>query len=178
MGRLTRIKGGAHLLRALPRAEQALSRALSLIVAGDGPERSRLEALALRLGVRAEFVGWVGGDERTRLLREADILAVPSLWPEPFGLVGIEAGCVGLPAVGYAMGGIPDWLLPGESGELAPGDKLTVASLAEALTRALGDRAHYNRLRRGAWQLAQRYTVARHVDLLMPILERAAGGQG
>jgi glycosyltransferase involved in cell wall biosynthesis len=178
LGRLTRIKGGEHLVRALPQAEYALGRPLSLVVAGDGPERPRLQALARRLGVRAEFVGWVGGAERSRLLRQADVLAVPSLWPEPFGLVGIEAGCVGLPAVGYATGGIRDWLLPGESGELAPGDRPTVAGLAEALVRALGDPAHYNRLRRGAWRVAQRYTVARHVDLLLPILERAAGGLG
>src|SRR5262249_41979722 len=86
LGRLTPIKGGAYLVRALPRAEHALGRPLSLVVAGDGPERPSLEALARRLGVQAEFVGWVGSGQRLRLLRQADVLAVPSLWPEPFGL--------------------------------------------------------------------------------------------
>src|SRR5262249_47971589 len=50
-----------HLLRALPRAEQALSRALSLIVAGDGPQRARPEGPAPRPGGRGGVVGAGGG---------------------------------------------------------------------------------------------------------------------
>src|SRR5207248_7749720 len=115
-------KGGHHLIEALPRAAAALGRRLTLVVAGDGPEEARLEALARRRGVPAEFRGWVTAAEREALTRGVDLLAVPSLWPEPFGLVGIEAGCVGVPAAAYAAGGIPDWLTPGAAGEAAPGD--------------------------------------------------------
>jgi glycosyltransferase involved in cell wall biosynthesis len=92
------------------------------------------------------------------------------LWPEPFGLVGIEAGCLGVPAVGYAVGGIPDWLIAGESGELAPGDPPTVDGLAEAMVRALASPEHYARLCQGAWKLAQRFTLESHLDQLEPIL--------
>lgn len=175
VGRLTDLKGGTHLMQALPHAARTLGKPLSLVVAGEGTERANLESLAMRHGVRADFVGWVAGAERERLMRQADLVALPSVWPEPFGLVGIEAGCVGVPAVGYAVGGIPDWLVPGESGELAPGDPPTATGLAEALIRALGDRDHFGRLRRGAWEMAQRFTLKSHVDGLERILTAAAG---
>src|SRR5262249_13522358 len=103
-----------------------------------------------------------------------DLLVVPSVWPEPFGLVGIEAGCVGLPAVGFAVGGIPDWLLPGVSGESAPGEKPDAGQLADALVRALVDDEHLQRLRVGAWETARRFTREAHRDRLTPILEAAA----
>ena len=106
-------------------------------------------------------------------MRQADLLAVPSLWPEPFGLVGIEAGCFGLPAVGYAVGGIPDWLIPGQTGELAPGDPPTVEGLAEAMARALADPEHHARLSRGAWELSKQFDTPRHLAMLEPILSAA-----
>jgi glycosyltransferase involved in cell wall biosynthesis len=107
-------------------------------------------------------------------MRKADLLAVPSVWPEPFGLVGIEGGCVGLPAVGFAVGGIPDWLTPGVSGELAPGDKPDPRQLADALVRALADETHWNRLRVGSWETARRFTPEAHLDRLIPVLEAAS----
>jgi glycosyltransferase involved in cell wall biosynthesis len=103
-------------------------------------------------------------------MRLADLLAVPSVWPEPFGLVGIEAGCVGLPAVAYEVGGIAEWLVPGRSGEVAPGDPPTVAGLADAIVRALQDPARHASLRRGAWEVASQFTMAAHMSRLEPIL--------
>jgi len=117
-----------------------------------------------------EFMGWVPTVEKLNLMRQVDLLAVPSLWPEPFGLVGIEAGCLGLPAVGYATGGIPDWLVAGETGELAPGDPPTVEGLAEAMIRALASPEHHTRLATGAWSLAKLFTLENHLARLEPIL--------
>jgi glycosyltransferase involved in cell wall biosynthesis len=103
-------------------------------------------------------------------MRGADVLAVPSVWPEPFGLVGLEAGCVGLPAVAFAVGGITDWLRPGESGELASGRPPTVVGLTRALVGALGDPVHLTRLRRGAWCVAQQFSPTRHLKELERVL--------
>ncbi len=125
----------------------------------------------------AEFLGWVGADRREAEMRAADVLGVPSLWPEPFGLVGIEAGCVGLPAAGYATGGISDWLIPGESGESAPGVLPTSKELAAALVRVLADDGRRQRLREGAWRLAQNFTPAAHIARLTAILNAAAEGR-
>jgi glycosyltransferase involved in cell wall biosynthesis len=176
VGRLTDLKGGRLLVEAVSRAQAVLGRALALRVAGDGPDRPAMKEAARRAGVRAEFCGWVDQDGRTRLMRQADVLAVPSVWPEPFGLVGIEAGCVGLPAVAYALGGIPDWLRPGESGELAPADPPTAAGLAEALVRVLNDPRHLSRLAQGAWQVAREFTPERHLRALETLLLQTAGG--
>jgi glycosyltransferase involved in cell wall biosynthesis len=166
LGRLAAVKGVHYLIQSIPAAAERLKRPLKLTIAGEGPERQNLQQLALRWGVPAEFVGWVSKHRKIGLMRNADVLVVPSLWPEPFGLVGIEAGCVGLPAVGYAVGGVSDWLFPGESGELAPGDPPTVAGFTEALVRALADPTHYVDLRRGAWRTARRFTFEEHLDRL------------
>ena len=173
-GRITAVKGGAVLVPALRMAGQALNRVLSLTVAGTGPEVDALRELARREGVDAEFLGWLDSGELRALYRTAELLAVPSLWPEPFGLVGIEAGCVGLPAVAFAMGGIADWLVPGVSGECAAG-KPTAAALSSAIVRAVRHPDHYAALRRGAWETACRFTVDRHMNVLERVLNRAAG---
>ena len=169
IGRLLDVKGVHCLIEAIPKAAAKLSRPLTLTIAGEGSDRGRLEDLARRLGVAAEFTGWVDTARRQTLMLEADLVAVPSLWPEPFGLVGIEAGCLGVPAVGYALGGIPDWLIPGRTGELAPGEPPTVDGLANAIVRALSDPRHYQDLRIGAWQHARQFNLDRHIGQLEQI---------
>lgn len=171
VGRLTDMKGVDYLIRAIPRAAEKLHRSLSLTVAGDGPDRARLEKLARVSGIQAEFSGWIGAERRRELMDRAELLVVPSVWPEPFGMVGIEAGCLGLPSVGYAVGGIPDWLTAGESGELAPGDPPTVEGLSEAMVRALADPEHYQTLCDGAWEKARSFTLPAHLEKLEAILD-------
>jgi len=170
VGRLTDLKGGVELVRALPSARAGLGRELELVVAGDGPERPRMEAEAAALRVPVRFAGWVDRAGREELMRRADLLAVPSVWPEPFGMVGVEAGGVGLPAVAFAVGGIPDWCEPGVSGELAPGDPPAPEGLAAAIVRALAEVGHHARLREGAWRMARRFNAAAHVDALCALL--------
>jgi glycosyltransferase involved in cell wall biosynthesis len=172
LGRLTPLKGLSHLLEAIPLASHRLNRPLKLIVAGDGPERTGLEREARQKQVDAEFLGWIGPQQRQVLLREVDILAVPSVWPEPFGIAGIEAGCVGLPTVGYLVGGISDWLRSGISGEGAIGDTPNPNSLAEAIIRALRDQNHWQQLRRGAWVMAQQFTLQNHLQRIDQVLHQ------
>jgi glycosyltransferase involved in cell wall biosynthesis len=175
VGRLTDLKGVDFLLRAIPSAAAELGKRLSVTVAGDGPECAKLQALADEINVAVNFAGWIGSERKLKLMREADLLAVPSLWPEPFALVGIEAGSVGLPAVGYAVGGIPDWLVAGETGEVAPGDPPTVRELADAVVRALRDPVHYSKLSRGAWELSRQFTMEKHVAKLESALQAVCG---
>ena len=176
VGRLTRLKGYTHLVPAVALASKALCRRLTLAIAGDGPDREKLLALAARYKVPIEWYGWLAPEEVTTKMRQADLLAVPSLWPEPFGLVGIEAGCVGTPAVAYAVGGIPDWLIPGVSGEMAPAERLHPAPLADSIVRALRDTNHWQQLRECAWQQATMFSRERHVTKLIQILQSAASG--
>ena len=81
---------------------------------------------------------------------DSDLLVVPSTWPEPFGLIGPEAGLHRLPAAAFAVGGIPEWLSDGVNGRLAPGDPPSAAGLARAIVECVRDPAELARLRNGA----------------------------
>ncbi len=174
LGRLTALKGLAQLLVEIPLAERRLGRPLGLDVAGDGPDADRLREQARRRGVAAIFHGWVGRERRLELMRGADLLVVPSLWPEPFGLVGVEAACVGLPAAAYRMGAIPEWLEPGVTGELAAGDFPARGALADAIAAALASPEHLQHLRVGAWDRVRERTMARHLEALERAFAAAA----
>ncbi|MCE9561937.1 MAG: glycosyltransferase family 4 protein [Planctomycetes bacterium] len=174
LGRLTALKGWSHLVDALPRAATQLGRPLMLVAVGEGPDRDKFEAAVRRKAIPTKFMGWTDLHRRNAEMRAADVIVVPSTWPEPFGLIGIEAGCVGTPAVAYAVGGIPDWLVSGVSGELAPGERPNPSELADAIVRALADPEHHQHLRVGAWETACRFTPEAHLARLIPILEAAA----
>ncbi|HVE84618.1 MAG TPA: hypothetical protein VND93_17295, partial [Myxococcales bacterium] len=75
-------------------------------------------------------------------------------------------------------GGVPSWLKPGRSGELAPASPPTATGLAEALVRALGHPEHYRRLQLGAWEQAKAHSARAHVETLTAVLERAAQAPG
>ena len=155
VGRMDLLKGGHYLIRALPRIRASLGRDVALVLAGEGPARAEWERLSRKLvaadsGCRVDFPGWVSGDALDALYAAADLLVVPSLWPEPFGRIGLEAGRHGLPAAAYAVGGIPDWLTDGLNGHLASGSPPSVEGIAEAVTRCLQDPMHHAQLRRGA----------------------------
>ena len=177
-GRMTVIKGGQLLIGAMSRVVQALGRPVKLILAGDGPERRRWEHLANRAmatdrAVRIEFAGWLDRLALNAMLDRIDLLVVPSLWPEPFGLIGPEAGLHGVPQAAFSVGGISEWLDDGVNGYLAPGEPPTTAGLAEAIVKCLRDPAEHERLCRGAVEVASRFTVQRHLQSLLGILEKA-----
>jgi glycosyltransferase involved in cell wall biosynthesis len=183
VGRMDRLKGGSALLEALPAVAAAAGRPLRVGFAGDGPARRAWEeqaraVMAATPGLAVEFTGWLAQDSLTAKLDETDIVVVPSLWPEPFGLVGPEANRRGIPVVAYASGGIPEWLEDGVNGCLAPGDPPTVAGLAEALVRCLHSLASGNALRVGAWRMGHAHPDDVHIDALVDILALAAAADG
>ena len=172
-GRLVANKGWRHALAATSLAARCLGRDLRLVVAGDGHDLPEMQRIVANqdVGISAEFLGWIDRQAMQLEMRRADLLLMPSLWAEPFGLLGIEAGCVGLPAAGYAVGGIPDWLIPGETGESGSSGQMVVAELAAAIERALNDQDHWQKLRVGAWKKAQEFSKARHINQLNQLFE-------
>jgi glycosyltransferase involved in cell wall biosynthesis len=132
VGRLVKQKGLDRLIRA---AAQSGSR-WKLVVAGDGPERAASERLAGRLGAadRVEFRGWLDGADLQAAYEDARVVVMPSVWPEPFGMVGIEAMSFGKPVVAFDVGGTRDWLEDGVTGLVAtPGDVADLRRHVEAL---------------------------------------------
>jgi glycosyltransferase involved in cell wall biosynthesis len=169
LGRMTMLKGGDILVRAVARATADLGRPVRLIMGGDGPQRNAWQRLARRERVAAEFPGWLDSRQRLSALAEAAVLVVPSVWPEPFGLVGLEAAARGVPAVAFDTGGIRQWLRHDVSGLLVP-PAGGFRAMATALTTILDDRALRDRLSRGAIATATAMSLDAHADALERVL--------
>ena len=150
LGRLHAQKDVATLIRAAG----LLPPRVHAVLAGDGPERSRLEALTDRLGLRGRvhFPGFVHPREVPRLLAGADVFVLPSRYEE-LGSVLLEAMCAGVPVVASRTGGIPALVRHGSSGLLVqPGD---AAGFAAAVNAVLTDTALAGRLRAGGHAVAR-----------------------
>ncbi len=141
IGRIERLKGLTLLIEALPLVATAVGRPVRLVVAGDGPDAGSCRALAARVektarGVSVQFLGWMPAAGCVDVTLASDVLAMPSLWPEPFGFTGAEAVRRGVPVAAFATGAIPEWLTDGVNGALAPANPPTAAGIADALLRA------------------------------------------
>jgi glycosyltransferase involved in cell wall biosynthesis len=174
IGRMTTLKGGDVLVRAVAQAGRSAGRNVRLVMMGDGPQRLEWMQLASSLGVDATFPGWLVPADRDAVLSTAALLAVPSVWPEPFGLVGLEAASFGVPAVAFDSGGVRDWLRNGESGLLVD-PAAGARGLAAAVERVLCDVQLRSRMGERAIAVAREMSVAAHVDRLEAVLARAAG---
>jgi glycosyltransferase involved in cell wall biosynthesis len=177
VGRMEVLKGGAMLLDALPHVCRDLQRSIHVKFVGDGSQRRRWETKAARImererKLKVEFTGWLEGGQLSRVIRQSDLLVVPSLWPEPFGLVGPELGSYGIPAVAFKLGGIPDWLTDGFNGYLAPADPPTPDGLGDAIIKCL-KRTDYDVLREAAVASANRFSIKQHTDALLDLLAHA-----
>ena len=182
IGRLDRLKGCRLLIGALPAIQSRLKGPLVLTIAGDGTDLERCRETARRImssttGIDIVFLGWVSHARCEELLASTDVLVAPSLWPEPFGLVGPEAIRRGVPVAAFAVGAIPEWLEDGRTGALAPADPPTAEGLTIAVERCLTSPA----IRRGVREQARQdlgYSMQLHLDALVPLLGEAAAATG
>jgi hypothetical protein len=131
LSRLHQVKGLDTMLHALVSLPDCV-----LWIAGDGPMRAELEALAVRLEVagRVRFLGW--RTDRGALLRAADICLLPSRY-EPFGTVILDAWQAGTAFIACDSDGPRAYIRNGENGMLVPVDDS--AALAAAARAVLDD---------------------------------------
>jgi glycosyltransferase involved in cell wall biosynthesis len=179
VGRMEALKGGLHLLEALPTVARALDRPVHVTFAGDGRDRHRWQERAATVCAReprvtGEFPGWITGRDLDRLFESSDLLVVPSLWPEPFALIGLQAAKHGLPSAAFAVGGISDWLRSGVNGQLADANPPTAESLARAIIECLKDPETHARLREGAGRVSPELVYERHVQTLLRIFDQVS----
>lgn len=152
-------KGLEVLIEALagPKAgsEATLTGDWRLTVLAEGPRLAPARAAAERAGLdgRIRFMGWTSQSAMRDHYRTADLLVIPSIWDDPVPLVGLEAMSFGTPLIGFAVGGIPDYLLDDETGILVR--DVTPQALRAALARALDDPD-----RLSSWGYAARRLVA------------------
>jgi len=164
VGRLVAEKNQDLLVRA---AAPLLGAPARLLIAGDGPRRREIEALAAGLpgGRHVQLLG--GRRDVPRVLAALDVFALSSR-TEGLPLAVLEAMAVGLPVVSTAVGGVPHVVEDGKSGLLAPAGDET--ALRERLTRLRDDRAFAaDAGARGRAIAVARYSVAamcgRYLDL-------------
>jgi glycosyltransferase involved in cell wall biosynthesis len=179
VGRLIEIKGGIHLIRALPIVRKAHPE-LGLVMIGDGPERECLEREVALLGLDAAvlFAGRLPHHVVAGYIRGCRAAAVPSVVDstnrsEGMPTVILEAMAAGARVIATATGGIPDVVRHGENGWLCQPANPT--DLAEKILAAL-DEKEPSRIVRAARQTADGASWNAVADAYMGHLEAAVGG--
>lgn len=171
-GQLIRGKGVDLLLKALAKIRLPFE----CLIFGEGSHRAFCERLCrrLRLQKRVQFRGFAPKDVLRTHFLQASVLAISSVWPEPFALVGQEAMRYGLPVVAFDAGGIGEWLLDGENGFLVPW--MDTTAMAARIEQLLTDKDLARRLgRRGMELVNGRYEATRQVEGLEKIFQRVIG---
>ncbi|MFN2450138.1 MAG: glycosyltransferase family 4 protein [Candidatus Baltobacteraceae bacterium] len=171
-GRVNEEKGIFSLIRAL--AALAPADRPPLAVAGECGDASgaRATALALELGVKAEWLGWLSQSQLRGAIDESRVVALPSLWPEPFGLAGIQALARARPVVAYDVGGIAEWL-DGGGTAVRRGDE---RALGAAIASLCGNEAHWRAACDAARRTAGRYRLDAHMETLRDVLDLQQDG--
>lgn len=155
-GRLTPEKGIDVLVRAFARTRDRIPHA-RLSIAGSGPSQEALATLIDRLDLRGsvELHGQLHGAALGAVLDRGWVHAVPSRWPEPFGLTATEAMMRGTAVVASDLGGLAESVVHEVTGLRVPaGDE---QALAEALVLLLSDRALAEALGRAGRERAREH---------------------
>jgi phosphatidylinositol alpha-1,6-mannosyltransferase len=194
VGRLQRRKGHDRVIEAVAALRHRWPVAYK--IAGDGEERTRLEALALRLGVAdlVEFLGPVSDERLPGLYAACDVFVLPNRTDghdvEGFGIVFLEAAAAERPTIGGKSGGVPEAVADGETGILVDGSRVdeivsAIATLAAtpALRERMGRAGRVRVLRAFTWDHAaarlgdlQRHLVAQVTPADEASLATPAGG--
>jgi len=163
LGRISPEKGPERAIAIAKR----LGRRLKIAAKVDAADREYFHAVVEPLldHPLVEFVGEIGDAEKSAFLGGADALLFPIAWPEPFGLVMIEAMACGTPVVAFACGSTPEIIEDGATGFLVSTMDEAVAAAAQAhrLDRE-AIRARFD-LRFSATAMARRYLDV-YADLL------------
>lgn len=154
------VKRVRDVVRIFARIRKALP--ATLVMVGDGPDRSEAESEAEQLGVRdsVRFLGRL--DRVASILQASDLFLLPSQ-TESFGLAALEAMACGAPAVASRAGGLPEVIEDGASGILEPPG--SVEAMGRRAVDLLQDATRYASVRRNAIAAAQAFSADRIVPM-------------
>lgn len=165
-GRATAEKGLLSLMRAIGTIERTSRPPLAVAARVDEREAAALHAAAKQTGVNLSLLGYLSQAKLKEAIDAARIVALPSLWPEPFGLAGTQAQARARPVVAYDVGGVREWI---ERGGIAVrrGDE---RALGRAISSLSSDDTLWSELSRHARENAQAYRLERHLAALTGII--------
>jgi glycosyltransferase involved in cell wall biosynthesis len=166
VGRLSKTKGVHYFIDCgLAVIQQGFS--IHLDILGDGYDAAYFKNL-----VPAEykkyftFHGWQGREQINQLIRTSYLMVFPSIYPEAFGISGIEAMMRAKPVVGFDVGGVSTWLKDGKTGNLVP-VKNTEAMLS-SITALMEATEKYQQFSKKAREIAlKEFSVEKHMGRLV-----------
>ncbi len=170
LGRLRPYKGVEYLLRALALTKSSCE----LEIVGGGEDRPKLEKLAENLQIqdRVHFLGNQPHEKIKNYLASCAFLVVPSIYPDSFPTVGLEAMAMSKPVIGFRIGGIPEWLNDGETGFLV--EAQDVNELAKKIDDLLQNPERTERMgKAGRKRFEAEFTGSAHMERLVQIYEAA-----
>ncbi len=167
VGSLTRHKGIQILIEAVKRIKNDN---LRLAIVGSGKYKNKLENMA-NSDKRITFYGEISNDDIGGCYNKSDILVVPSIWNEVFGIVILEAFRAGIPVVASRIGGITEVVKNNYNGFLFdPGD---VDKLKQVLENIIKNPEALARLGNNAKNCVKRYEASQHIKELILNYEEA-----
>jgi glycogen synthase len=165
VGRITRQKGIMHLLEAVPRLDPSVQTVLCASAPDTRQMAQEMDARVRKAGqATGREVLWISEtvplQDLPVLYSHAAVFVCPSVY-EPFGIINLEAGACGTPVVAAAVGGIPEVVVHGETGQLVPFAAGDDAEPIHPETYAADLAAAVNRLIRNPAKRAEMGTAAR-----------------
>ena len=120
-GFIASFKGFSVLVNAMKEVTQQ-NKNVHLTITGDGPQRKTLEKMTEKFGITpyVKFAGNISFSDLFQFYSRSDIVVLPSIYPEPFGRVALEAMFFGKPVVASKVGGIPEIIEDQKTGLLVP----------------------------------------------------------
>jgi glycosyltransferase involved in cell wall biosynthesis len=177
VGRLIYYKGLEYLIRAMGHVRD---RDLTLLVVGDGPLQTQLEALAAEIGVsdRVVFLGKLSDDDLTYHYHACDVFVLPSVAnTEAFGIVQLEAMACGKPVISTDLPtGVPFINQHGKTGLIVP--PMDSQALADAIALQLGNpslAAQYGEA--GRRRVREEFTKERMLQRVLALYREVAAGR-
>lgn len=174
IGRIDRYKGVDCLLMSLCNIKLPFK----CFIVGEGSFLPHCKKLSHKLGLEKSvtFLGWLPREDTKTYLKDASIVVVPSIMPEAFGMVGLEAMAYGKPVVAFNNGGISDWLKDGVTGYLVPTKNLT--TMTKKIDYLLRNPEHAHELGvAGRHSVEQMFDKGKHFNKLIRVFEDACRRQ-
>lgn len=156
VGRLERSKGIFVLLEALRRLKNiGMNISLTCIGTGKDEVKFREQIIKYNLQQHIRLIGYQPREVLLKYFHRSSILLYPSLQPELFGLVGIEAQNCGLPVIASRVGGVEEWCIDGLTGMLVPPND--AGALASKIILALNNFELRKNLSENAFKSVRRH---------------------
>ncbi|MCS7109778.1 MAG: glycosyltransferase, partial [Candidatus Micrarchaeota archaeon] len=160
VGRLVWYKGIHILLKTFRELKNGNAR---LLIAGSGPEFETVKRFS-HLDPRITPLGFISEAEKQKLLRDASLTVIPSLWCEPFPMTALESFANGTPVAASKIGGLPEIVKDGYNGRLfKPGDTDHLKKIFIELAENGND---LRTLQDGAIKSVLQYHIHKHVKKL------------